>query len=296
MSEGERQVFMALELVSIQTDDGLQLDGSFRTTGSTGASRLAVDCAILHHGAGLSFYATRFYEVLERSLVNEGCAVVRANNRGHDLIYNGPKGRLGTAYENLDDCRLDWRAWIDFAEQQGFRRILVVGHSLGAVKTIYYLATEEDTRVPCAIAVSPPRFCFENFKSRDGGERFVQFYERAKGLVDAGDPEALIDVDIPTQLIITAHNYVDKYGPADRYDIVKHLPSVRVPILVTIASQEDIGVASPRFPFKGLTRVVEQMAQELPQLSFELVQGADHYYTDRADDLSSAANNWLKRI
>ena len=251
---------------------------------------------MLHHGVGGNFYGTRFYDELERLLLAQGYAVIRANNRGHDLMYNSPKGRLGAAYEDVDDCRRDWRAWIDFAEREGYGSVMLIGHSLGAVKTIHYLANEEDRRVQCAVAISPPRFCFEDYKAKPGGERFIEYYERAMAMVNSGNAGGLLEVDIPTNVVLSARTYVDKYGPADRYDIIRHLRNTRLPILVTIGSEEDIGLASPEFfAFGGLTQVLQGLSRELAQLSFELIQGADHMYTTRAVELWAAIYSWLQR-
>ena len=68
--------------------------------------------------------------------------------------------------------------------------------------------------------------------------------ERATQLVQRGEPETIIDVSVPPPLttpdrLFTARSYVDKYGPADRYDDFAHLPSVRVPLLLTLGSLED---------------------------------------------------------
>ena len=64
--------------------------------------------------------------------------------------------RLGAAYEIVDDCRHDLLAWLDLLRERAGPRIALVGHSLGAVKTIYALA-HEDVPLQCAIAISPPR-------------------------------------------------------------------------------------------------------------------------------------------
>ncbi len=286
---------MAFEMVHTQTGDGVRLDGSMRTSES-GGSQLDVDCAIFHHGVGGSFYGTRFYDVLEASLVAQGCSVIRTNNRGHDLIYNSPKGRLGAAYENVDDCRLDWQAWLDFAKQQGYQRILLGGHSLGAVKTIYFLANGGDPAVKYAAAFSPPRFSYQHYAGKQGGDGFAAFFANAKKLVDDGKPQTLIDVEIPTHVVLTAATYVDKYGPADRYDIVKHLPNVQVPILVTIGTVEDNGLASPEyFAFAGLTERLQELAKDTPRLTVASVEGANHVYTDKAEALWDTTLGWMQQ-
>ena len=133
---------MSIDLVQVRTNDDVRLDGVLTLPESSSVPALGFDAAILHHGVGGNFYGPSFWPTMTNGLVAKGCAVLRVNNRGHDLMYNSPKGRLGAAYEAVDDCRHDWRAWLDFLESRGYRRIALWGHSLGAVKTIHYLAAE----------------------------------------------------------------------------------------------------------------------------------------------------------
>ena len=46
---------------------------------------LAVDVVILHHGVGGNFYSPGMFEQYSDALLEQGCAVLRVNNRGHDL-------------------------------------------------------------------------------------------------------------------------------------------------------------------------------------------------------------------
>src|SRR5580698_4770450 len=100
------------------------------------------DAVLMMHGAAGAFTGS-FYRNFSAALVERGVATLRANNRGHDVINPGGKGiPLGAALETLDDCTLDWQAWLGFLQSRRFHRILLFGHSLGAVKTAYYLGTE----------------------------------------------------------------------------------------------------------------------------------------------------------
>jgi len=287
-----------VEFVRVQTSDGVNLSGVLRQppASAPASSSLPIDVVILHHGVGGNFYNPGFIDVMAEQFLTRGCAVLRVNNRGHDLAYNSPIGRLGAAFESVDDCRFDWAAWTDLAEARGFQQIGLWGHSLGAVKTIYALAAQHDPRIVRAIASSPPRFSYRSFLAQPGASTFEEYFERAKRLVAEGNPDSLFTADAPTNLLMTARIYVDKYGPDERYDVVKHLPNVRTPVLVTIGGEEGVHPDRPdRFGFGGLAETVTTMAQELPNLSFELIPGADHQYTNRTDQLWAAAERWLTR-
>src|SRR5712691_9251975 len=122
-------------------------------------------------GVGSTFYGPSFFDTVGDALVANGTAILRVNSRGHDQAYHLQQRRLGAAYEVIDDCRLDFTAWLDFAAARGFRRVALWGHSLGAVKTIYFLSVARDPRVICAVASSPPRFVHQAYLDSAGGAR-----------------------------------------------------------------------------------------------------------------------------
>jgi pimeloyl-ACP methyl ester carboxylesterase len=283
-----------VELVRVVTADGVRLEGTLRVPESPETGRLPMDVVIFHHGVGGNFYNQSFFEPMSDAFLDLGCAVLRANNRGHDLAFNSPSGRLGAAFETVDDCRHDWTAWTDFAEARGFRQIGLWGQSLGAVKTIYFLAVQGDPRITRAITTSPPRFSHSAYAAREDAAAFLTYYEQAKRLVDEGKPDTLFAADIPTSLIATARTYVDKYGPAERYDVLKHLPNVKTPLLVTIGGEEGIYQDGPdRYAFAGLAGEVSALASGLPNVTFDLIEGADHSYTNRTDRLWTTVERWL---
>lgn len=286
---------MLVDLVKTTTPDGVPLHGTLAYPPAGAPRHPRYDVAVLHHGVGGNFYNDNFYEHLTRAFLARGVAVMRVNNRGHDLMYNSPAGRLGAAFERLDDARLDWAAWLDVAQAHGLSRVCLVGHSLGAVKTILYGAQQADPPVERLVAISPPRFSYGEYARLDASGRFKAYYQKAKALVDAGDGDALLAVDIPTNVVLAAKTYVDKYGPEEKFDIVQHLPRVHAPILVTVGSEEGLGPSAPDwYPFGGLATKLAALAEGQPNLTFALIPGADHMYTTTAPALWSVMEGWLE--
>jgi pimeloyl-ACP methyl ester carboxylesterase len=279
-----------VELVSVTTADGVRLDGSLRRA-SGSAPRLGLDLIICHHGQGGSFYAPSMLAGMADGFVDGGCSVLRVNSRGHDLMFGGPNGRrLGASHEIIDECRHDWAAWLDFAEQAGFTRIGLWGHSLGAVKTIYYLAIQPDRRVRCAIASSPPRFNYEAYAAwPDGGSAFIADIARARSLVEADRGQELLLSTMPQRNWFSALSYVDKYGPDNRYDFFRHVPAVSVPLLLTVGGLEG------GFNFQALASEGASLAASLPHVTFASIDGADHSYQSRIPEVWTLARDWLER-
>ena len=145
---------MLVDLVNVETDDSIRLDGALRVGDDLTAPRdtaaqqlaadgaaLGADAVLLLHGAGGNFYSSTMMANLASRFVERGVAALVANTRGHDGISTttAPIGRRvhGAAYEKVDACRHDITAWLRWLNQRGYQRLGLLGHSLGAVKAIY---------------------------------------------------------------------------------------------------------------------------------------------------------------
>jgi pimeloyl-ACP methyl ester carboxylesterase len=286
---------LLIDLVSILTPDEVTLDGSLRRPDADIESSLPIDCIIMHHGVGSNFYKPHFHDPMAEKFLARGCAVMRVNNRGHDLAYNHlPQGRLGAAFETIDDCRIDWKCWIDYAESQGFERIGLWGHSLGAVKTIYFMATENDQRIQRVIASSPPRFSHSAYLARNDGVIFGDQLALAQKLKDAGEMDTVFAITVPTGALMTTRTFFDKYGPEERYDIMKHLPGTSAPLLVLFGGLEgNVPENFDRFGFGGLADKVTQFAAGADNATCGVIEGGDHFYNGVTDELWAAVDGWL---
>ena len=136
------------EFVFVETGDGLLLEGGvFAPEGGIG-KRIGV---VWVHGFTGRFYS-RTYVRMAEVLTARGYTLFSGNNRGHDmgtsLSLVGQTRRLGGGWwELLDESHHDIDAWLGFAVAQGFERLVLVGHSLGAMKVAGYLGNRADPRV-----------------------------------------------------------------------------------------------------------------------------------------------------
>jgi len=279
---------MQVELVHTTTLDQVPLDGYLRVPSST-AARGPIDAVICHHGVGGKFYTPSFFDVAGDALLEQGCAVLRVNNRGHDDAFLVGQREYGASYEIVDECRHDITAWLDFAESRGYRRVAVWGHSLGAVKTVYFLSVQDDDRIVCAVASSPPRFSHAMYAA-SAGDAFQSAIRDAQKLVDDGVPEQLVQARVPMQRSFAARTYLDKYGSTARYDYMQHLPNIRKPLLLTVGSLEAGDVS-----FASLVQDGPAFNTRWSDVECQVVDGADHSYTERTRELWSTVGSWLAR-
>lgn len=290
-----------IELVRVVTTDKVRLEGLWYPAPAAAKSG-AIDAVIMHHGVGGNFYAAGFFEQAVPALAARGIAVLRANNRGHDAMYRqygpGPAPMLlGAAYELMDDCRADYRAWLDFAVARGCRRIALWGHSLGAVKAIYFAAKEQSPALAAVVASSPPRFGHAAYDGRPEEFAALQAHiAEARSLIAAGQAAQLMQVTKPIPLTISAASYVDKYAGADDFDYTRHIPGMTVPLLVTIGAREGVDpLAAPIVPFAGATSYLPALGRDNRHLQHAFIPNGDHMYTGVEAALRDTVLDFLAR-
>ncbi len=265
------------ELISVQSSDGLKLHGLWEPGTETGPAVLMV------HGTGSNFYGASVLGGLSRRLRQAGWSTLRVNTRGHDLVFTSSTAqgvrRFGAAYELVRECLLDLEAWLQYLQAQGASRIVLLGHSLGAVKGVYLLAHRPQVPVSHLVAVSPARLNYHHFRQSDQGAHFEQLMNHAQQLIRSGNPQGLMEVDFPLPYLVSAQSFVDKYGPENHYDLLALLPQVQVPQLYTFGTEELGHVA-----FSGLPEAIAQTGGD--QVKVQVIAGADHHYQGRLDELA----------
>jgi pimeloyl-ACP methyl ester carboxylesterase len=282
-----------VELVQARTADGVRLDGALAAAKHGGPSRSSpVDAVLCIHGTGSNFYAATIFEGLEPKLLADGIAVLRANTRGHDSIstaatLTGPK-RLGSSLENVDDCRHDILAWLEFLSGRGLNCIALIGHSLGAIKAIHSVAHLPHPAIKRLVAISPPRLSYEFYGNSERREDFLDHYRTAQELVQAGHGETLMEIKTPLPFLVSAASFLDKYGPDEKYNFLKQLDRITVPALFVFGEVE-----LAELNFRGLADAVAAGTSPTQNICVVTVAGANHVYTGRLDELSHKLRSWL---
>jgi len=290
---------MLVDLVQVTASDQVRLHGALEVP--TDEIRAAqpnpkVDAWLCLHGTGSNFYAASTLAGITPKLLATGAAVLRANTRGHDIICTGPSAGghalQGAAYERVDEAPLDIAAWIALLKERGYARIGLLGHSLGAIKAILALAHEEPANVAALAAISPPRLSYSHFVASAHGAGFQKVMDEAVERVNLGRGEELLFVQFPIPYCVSASGYVDRYGPDEKYNILRLLGRVQCPTLVVYGSTE----VQSNVAFRGMPEAVEELGAGGKWLQTAVVAGADHIYTGCHDSLAAIVNKWVARL
>jgi alpha/beta superfamily hydrolase len=285
---------MIVDLVSVTTRDGVRLDGILQLPAPSLRAEWGIDAVCLVHGTGGNFYGSTLFDAIAEQCLLRGCAVLRANTRGHDVISNAVTARggrrLGAAYEVVDECRHDLAAWVEWLQGRVGRCVGLIGHSLGAVKCLYALAQEPALEVAGVVGISPPRLSYAWYCQSPESAAFLETYRQAETLVEAGQPAALLEVRLPLPFVITAAGYVEKYGPDERYNYLRFVRGVRGRILITLGAIE----AANNMAFRGAAEALAEPGVSPRALSVATIAGADHFYTHARTDLMNQIDRWFR--
>ncbi len=283
----------------VVTPDGVRLDGRLQTVrdGERRAdSTSPIDLFLLLHGSASNFYAPGVLERFANDAIAAGVDALRINTRGHDAIAHltGPgKLRLGgAAYETVAHCRYDVYAWLDEFYRRGYRRVCLVGHSMGGVKSLYAQANDRHALVKAVVAISAPRFCHRQLMDDPRTQNFRDDWARAQQLVAEGRGEELIRITQPMPLLIQASGFVAKYGSDDRYDFLKLIPRIDVPVHVIIGGETL--KTSPAFG--KLDEQLQSLQGSSPHLALSVVAGAEMNYRISPERPFEIASRWLKDV
>ena len=282
---------MIVDLMSTQSSDGIRLDGAFFAPEPSAQRQGPVDAVLLAHGSSTNFYApaTKF---MAEDLRNQGIAALALNTAAHDTVWvDVAKGQFyGIAFEILDRSRLDLRAGIDYLWELGYRRIALLGHSMGAVRVAYYAATEDDGRVTAIVPVSPVRLSYSYYMVSEDAEEFKSVVQRAEQLVAEGKGEELMSVKFPLTQMFSAGAYLDKHGPAERYNLVTLAPKIRVPLLAVAGSLET------HTRLRDMAHDLAVAAVNSPQADYLVIDGGNHSLNNRREEAASVVLDWLGRL
>ena len=283
-------------LREVTTSDGIRLHGDWQPRDETVPPHPFVDAVLLLHGTGSNFYSSSLWNGLMSVFRQAGLGVMTVNTRGHDGMYltvaNSGKRLLGAAYELLDECPLDVAAWVESLAASGQRRVALVGHSAGGVKAIYAQAHAPLPTVRAVLALSPPRLSHREFQVSGDKFGFNADLRRAEQLVAADQGDTLLDVRFPLPYLISARGFLDKYGPAERYNVLNFAGQLTVPQLYTFGSLE----VQHNAAFRGLPNELEALAAHAQAtIDVELIAGADHVYSMCHTELATRCLKWLAR-
>ena len=284
------------ELVYVRSSDDIVNGGVMFRAAKNAAKPIAI---VWMHGWGVNFYSPTYVNI-GRRLAERGFTTISINTRMHDIgtieTYRLGKRIRGGGYWGVPSDEVkDIAAWIDFAEAQGFARVVLVGHSAGWATVRGYQAGEQDPRVAGLVLASGQA----RRGSSDADPTLVAQATKLVGDGQADDLLRLPNRSFPSY--VSAATFLDTARtPADMLDFFgEHVPNpgvtrIRCPILAFFGTREsDVGTAADLDVLK--TSIARQRGGPAKVMT-AMISGADHMYTGEETQVAQTIAAWVAQV
>lgn len=179
------------EFIILNTEDGCFLPGLIQKS-----EKATKSIIIFIHGSGGNFFKADYYNDMFEEFNYQGYDFMIINNRGAEQflrLHRKKAGetetiKAGNMYENFDESIFDISASVNYAKENGYTDIILLGQSLGTLKVQYYCEQVGD--VNKVILLSPVDMV-SRFRSRVK-EEYDNLIEKSRKLVQEGNKYEMI--------------------------------------------------------------------------------------------------------
>jgi len=286
-----RPAGVPVSLTSVRTRDGVVLDGV--AAHPRGRRRTAL---IWAHGLGSTFSSGQpLIRVLSARLNAAGIGYLNLNTRGHGVVTRAGKRLARAAFEHFGESVYDVRAAIILAAANGYRRVILAGHSTGANKVLHYMARSRDRRVAGLVLLGPVSD-IAGERKRIGRRALIGRVAAAARLARR-DPEALIPRAWGFR---SAGRFVSLYRPGEAEDVFPYyrpdadwraLGRIRVPTAVIVGSRDEYLDRRAA----ELVASFERNATGARTFTGIIVPRASHGFRGHEDVLAREIVRWVRR-
>lgn len=283
------------ELVYARSTDDVINGGTLFSTSKRTAQSVAV---IWVHGWGTNFYYPT-YTMIGRALASRGLTAISVNTRMHDLGTSatqrmGRRVRGGGYWGVPSEQDLDIAAWVNFAEQHGYARVVLAGHSAGWAAVAAYRVRTQDPRVVGIVLASGTAQAMQPLQDAD-------VLGKARRLVDEGAGEDLIRLpnrSFPS--FISAATQLDQANtPPDLLDFFGQksgaagVTRLGCPLLAFYGTRGDVGGEAD---LELVRSAPARLSIKALAIETRMIDGADHMYTGEEGQVAAVISDWASRV
>jgi pimeloyl-ACP methyl ester carboxylesterase len=283
------------QIVYVRSQDDIVDAGVIFTSAKDSVKPIAV---IWIHGWGVNFYSPT-YVAIGRALAERRYTTISANTRMHDLGnvagYRWGKRIRGGGYWGISSEEVrDLAAWVDFAEDRGLKKVVLVGHSAGWAAVRTYQAERQDARVVGVVLASGAVRAETRPTDPD------QLTEATR-LMAKGEGDALIrDPKRSFPSYISAATFMDiANSPPESKDFFgvqtanPGITRVRCPLLAFFGTDDDVGA---RADLDLLKSSILRQPSGPSRVDTVMIQHADHMYQGAEAQVAQTIAHWADSL
>ncbi len=252
-------------------------------------------CVIFIHGMCQTIIDNYFAIVCGKILSKNNIGFIYEHNRGYSiendiLMKDGSYTRCGCMYEIFEDCILDIDLAIEKAKELGYKRIILMGHSYGCNKVIYYYYKKHPSILGMILASAPDMVGLHLLRQKD----YKNLIKEAKENIDKGNNTLLLSNIIEDYMYMssgTYYNWFNKDSNLDNLPIMgnsenwEQFETIDVPLLTFSGSLETDNYLH--------LDLLKDKAINCSNFQYKIIEDADHFYHNKEEEISSLIVNWI---
>lgn len=253
-------------------------------------------CILYIPGLTGNFFESKFPREIAEESIKRGYDFLFSHNQGSFQIIDFPflreDGKLksktrGATYEKFEDCVFDIDGWIEFLEKLDYEEIVVLCHSMGCNKIVYYLNQNNSDKISKVILLAPQdNVNFSKLEMHEG------LLDEAKENIKNGNPEKILSKKILGFCLMSSETYYQEITNKNINNIPYKTPNgdfslvqaIDKPIYVLIGS-EDIGEHGKEY--------MEKVIANCQNAKYDIIADANHNFKNKEAELIEFIFNYL---
>lgn len=252
-------------------------------------------CVIFIHGMCQTIIDNYFATVCGNVLSENNISFLYEHNRGHSIendivMKDGSYKRCGCMYEIFEDSIYDIDLAIDKAQELGYKRFILMGHSYGCNKLIYYYYKKHPNILGLILASAPDMVGLQLLRQKD----YKELLQEAKGNIDNGNPTKILSNLIEDYMYMssgTYYNWFHENSNLDNLPVMNNsknwyqFETIDVPILIFSGFNETDNYLH--------LDLLKEKAKSCNDFEHKYINDTDHFYNEKELEIGNIILNWI---
>ena len=254
-------------------------------------------CIICIHGMCGTIIDNYFATVWGKLLAKNDIGFIYEHNRGHSIendivMKDGSFKRCGCMYEIFEDCIYDIDLAIQTAKEKGYKRIILLGHSLGCNKVIYYYYKKHPNILGIILASAPDMIGSHLLIEPE----YEELLKEAKENIEKNQPTKLLHKMIEDYMYMssqTYYNWFHKNSNLNNLPIISNpknweqLETIDVPILTFSGSKDE--------DYYLHLDLLKEKATNCKNIEYQIIENTGHTYQEKELETGTLILNWINK-
>lgn len=253
-------------------------------------------CILYIPGLTGNFFESKFSREIGKESVERGYDFLFSHNQGSFQIIDFPflreDGKLksktkGATYEKFEDCIFDIDGWVEFLEKLDYEEIIVLCHSMGCNKIVYYLNQNINNKISKVILLAPQdNVNFSKLEMHEG------LLEEAMENIKNGNPEKILSKKFLGFCLMSSETYYQEITNKNINNIPYKTPNGDFSLVQAIDKPMYILIGSEDIGEKG-KEYMEKVINNCQNAKYDIIAGANHNFKNKEIELIKFIFNYL---